>query len=61
MVEGMKILLVEDEREIAHFIINGLKVEHFTVDHFRLLRDDYGLGLFRSRRTCSFCSHDFVW
>jgi two-component system OmpR family response regulator len=28
----MKILLVEDEREIAHFIINGLKVEHFTVD-----------------------------
>ena len=28
----MKILLIEDEREIAHFIINGLKVEHFTVD-----------------------------
>ena len=28
----MKILLVEDERDIAHFIINGLKVEHFTVD-----------------------------
>lgn len=28
----MKILLVEDEREIAHFIINGLKAEHFTVD-----------------------------
>ena len=32
MVDGMKILLIEDEREIAHFIINGLKAEHFTVD-----------------------------
>jgi len=30
--EGMKILLVEDEREIAHFINKRLKVEHFTVD-----------------------------
>src|ERR1700722_7062167 len=29
---GMKILLIEDEREIAQFIINGLKAEHFTVD-----------------------------
>lgn len=28
----MKILLIEDEREIANFIINGLRVEHFTVD-----------------------------
>ena len=28
----MKILLVEDEREIAQFIINGLKAEHFAVD-----------------------------
>ena len=28
----MKILLIEDEQEIAHFIINGLKAEHFTVD-----------------------------
>ena len=29
---GMKILLIEDEREIARFIINGLKTEHFAVD-----------------------------
>ena len=28
----MKILLIEDELEIAHFIINGLKAEHFMVD-----------------------------
>ena len=32
MVGGMKILLIEDEREIAQFIINGLKAEHFAVD-----------------------------
>jgi two-component system OmpR family response regulator len=29
---GMKILLIEDEKEIAHFVINGLKAENFTVD-----------------------------
>jgi DNA-binding response OmpR family regulator len=28
----MKILLIEDEREIANFIMNGLRAEHFTVD-----------------------------
>lgn len=28
----MRILLVEDEPEIANFIINGLKAEHFVVD-----------------------------
>lgn len=29
---NMRILLIEDEAEIANFIINGLKAEHFAVD-----------------------------
>jgi len=29
----MRILLVEDDRKIAHFIIRGLKAEGFAVDH----------------------------
>jgi two-component system OmpR family response regulator len=28
----MKILLIEDEKEIANFIMKGLRMEHFTVD-----------------------------
>jgi DNA-binding response OmpR family regulator len=28
----MRVLLIEDEREIASFIVNGLKAEHFAVD-----------------------------
>jgi two-component system OmpR family response regulator len=30
--EDMKILLIEDEKEIANFIMNGLRAEHFAVD-----------------------------
>jgi DNA-binding response OmpR family regulator len=35
----MKILLIEDEVEIANFVVVGLRAEHFTVDvHVRFLR-----------------------
>ena len=29
---AMRILLIEDEQEIASFVVNGLREEHFAVD-----------------------------
>jgi len=50
----MRILLIEDEREIAKFIVNGLRAEHFAVDWADnaekglawVRMSDYDLGIF---------------
>jgi len=33
MFEGMRILVVEDDKKIASFVVNGLKQSGFAVDH----------------------------
>src|SRR5579859_4968777 len=43
MFEGMRILVVEDDKKIASFIVNGLKQSGFAVDH----ASDGEDGLFR--------------
>ncbi len=40
----MRILVVEDEREIADFILNGLRAEHFAVDWAETSRKGLMLG-----------------
>lgn len=53
----MRVLLIEDEKEIASFIINGLRTEHFAVDWtmtgeegFRWAKiNQYDLGIFDVR------------
>jgi two-component system OmpR family response regulator len=34
MLESMRILVVEDDKKIASFVVNGLKQSGFAVDHF---------------------------
>lgn len=43
MFDGMRILVVEDDKKIASFIVNGLKQSGFAVDH----ASDGEEGLFR--------------
>src|SRR5204863_8554243 len=43
----MRILVVEDDRKIASFVVNGLKQSGFAVDH----RADGEEGLFMARNT----------
>jgi two-component system OmpR family response regulator len=47
MFEGMRILVVEDDKKIASFIVNGLKQSGFAVDH----ADNGEDGLFRVQTT----------
>jgi two-component system OmpR family response regulator len=45
MFEGMRILVVEDDKKIASFVVNGLKQSGFAVDHAAEGED----GLFRAQ------------
>jgi two-component system, OmpR family, response regulator len=45
MVEPMRILVVEDDKKIASFVVNGLKQSGFAVDH----AEDGEDGLMRAR------------
>ncbi len=47
MFEGMRILVVEDDKKIASFIVNGLKQSGYAVDHSADGED----GLFRAQTT----------
>jgi two-component system OmpR family response regulator len=45
MLEGMRILVVEDDKKIASFVVNGLKQSGFAVDH----ASDGEAGLFQAQ------------
>ena len=45
MLELMRILVVEDDKKIASFVVNGLKQSGFAVDH----AEDGEDGLMRAR------------
>jgi len=47
MIDPMRILVVEDDKKIASFIVNGLKQNGYAVDHSTDGED----GLFRARTT----------
>jgi len=47
MLESMRILVVEDDKKIASFIVNGLRQSGFAVDH----ADNGEDGLFQARTT----------
>jgi two-component system OmpR family response regulator len=42
---GMRVLLIEDDKKIASFILKGLKAEGFAVDHAADGEDGLGLAL----------------
>ncbi len=45
MLESMRILVVEDDKKIASFVVNGLKQSGYAVDHSA----DGEEGLFRAQ------------